>query len=129
MTVTILVTYATRFGSTEEVAEAVAQMLRDSGYTVDCRTMAEVQSLDEYDSVVLGSANWLPPAIDFVRERQEALAEVPVALFTVHIQNTGDDAMSRQKRLAYLDEVRPAEKGLALARLCGKRRIARPQRN
>ena len=111
MTDSILVTYATRFGSTEEVAEAVAQTLRDSGYTVDCRSMAEVQSLDEYDAVVLGSAvnytNWLPPAIDFVCEHQEALADVPVALFTVHIQNIADDEKSRRKRLAYLDEVRP----------------------
>ena len=111
MTDSILVTYATRFGSTEEVAEAVAKTLRDSGYTVDCRPTVEVQSLDEYDAVVLGSAvnyaNWLPPAIDFVREHQDALVEVPVALFTVHIQNIGDDEQSRQKRLAYLDEVRP----------------------
>ena len=111
MTASILVTYATRFGSTEEVAEAVAQTLRDSGYTVDCPPIAEGQSLDEYDAVVLGSAvnyaNWLPPAIDFVREHQEALAGVPVALFSVHIQNISDDEQSRQKRLAYLDEIRP----------------------
>ena len=106
----ILVMYATRFGSTEEVAEAITETLREGGHTVDCQPVAEVQSLDGYGAVVLGSAvnhaNWLPPAIDFVRKHQEALNHIPVALFTVHIQNTGDDAMSVQKRLAYLDEVR-----------------------
>lgn len=111
MTDLILVTYATRFGSTEEVAEAIAQTLREGGHMVDCWSMAEVRSLEGYTAVVLGSAvnygKWIPVAAEFVREHQDALGDVPVALFTVHIQNIADDAASRQNRFAYLNEVRP----------------------
>jgi len=107
----ILITYATRFGSTEEVAEGISATLSERGLAVTIRPMAEVHSLNGYEAVVLGSAvnygTWLPTAIDFAREHEDALAEMPVALFTVHIQNIADDAQSKQKRLAYLDEVRP----------------------
>lgn len=111
MTDSILVAYATRFGSTEEVAETIAATLSEQGLVVTIQPMAEVHSLAEYDAVVLGSAvnyaKWLPIAADFVREQQDALDEVPVALFTVHIRNITDDAESRRNRLAYLDEIRP----------------------
>lgn len=111
MTLTILVTYATRFGSTEEVAQAIAETLRQDGHNVHCRLMANVHTFIGYHFVVLGSAvnyaNWLPTAVDFVRDNQHDLNQLPAALFTVHIQNTGDDADSRQNRMAYLDDVRP----------------------
>lgn len=117
----ILVTYATRFGSTAEVAGAIAETLRANGRTAVCHPMGDVDPLDSgpYQAVLLGSAvnygNWLPGAVDFVKSNREVLNQVPVALFTVHIQNTGDDELSRSKRLAYLDEVRsyvqPAAEG------------------
>ncbi len=124
MTDSILITYATRFGSTEEAAAAIAQTLRESGCTVECRPMVDVQTLDGYAAVVLGSAvnyaNWLPPAIDFAREHQKALAGVPLAIFTVHIQNIADDAESKQKRLAYLDEVRSYVQPVSAAFFAGR---------
>ena len=99
----ILVAYATRFGSTEEVAAFIADTLRQNGLTLDCRPMAEVQSFDGYEAALLGSAvnyaAWLPAAVDFVKAHREALNRVPVALFTVHIQNINDDEASRQARL------------------------------
>jgi menaquinone-dependent protoporphyrinogen oxidase len=111
MTHSTLVTYATRFGSTEEVAQAIAAALSENGLSVTLRPMSEIASLAEYDAVVVGSAvnyaKWLPAAADFVREHQETLAKMPVALFTVHIRNIAADAASRQERLAYLDEIRP----------------------
>jgi menaquinone-dependent protoporphyrinogen oxidase len=64
-----------------------------------------------YRAVLIGSAvqygTWLPEAVEFVRANQAALKQVPVALFSVHIRNQGDDGASRRERLAYLDEVRP----------------------
>jgi hypothetical protein len=52
-------------------------------------------------------AYWLQPAFAFLRRHEEALQHLPVAAFSVHIQNMSDDAQSRTARLAYLDEVRP----------------------
>jgi menaquinone-dependent protoporphyrinogen oxidase len=107
----LLITYATNFGSTQEVAEIIADTLRDDGHIVELLPVTAVHSLNEYNAVILGSAvnyaNWLPDAIEFVKVNQEALNCMPVALFTVHIQNIGDDAQSRSKRRAYLDEIRP----------------------
>jgi len=111
MSNSILVTYATRFGSTEEVAEAIAEALRERGQAVDCLTMDTVQGLSGYRAILIGSAvnyaAWLPAAVEFVQANREALKQTPVALFTVHIQNIADDPESRQRRQAYLDEVRP----------------------
>jgi menaquinone-dependent protoporphyrinogen oxidase len=64
----------------------------------------------DYQAVLIGSAvqhgRWLPEAVEFVQANQAAFAHLPVALFSVHIRNTGDYAESRQNRLAYVDEVR-----------------------
>ncbi len=43
-TQSVLLTYATRFGSTKEVAEAVAATLRTDGLEVDIQPMAQVKS-------------------------------------------------------------------------------------
>ena len=60
----ILVTYATRYGSTEEVAEMIATNLREAGLEVDLQPMRAVLSLDAYGAAVLGAAiyggHWHP---------------------------------------------------------------------
>jgi menaquinone-dependent protoporphyrinogen oxidase len=107
----ILVTYATRAGSTVEVAEAIGKTLSARGYGADVKPVKDKPRLDGYQAVLVGSAirmgNWLPEAVDFLKSNQVALKGLPVALFTVHMLNTGAAADSRAKRLAYLDPVRP----------------------
>ena len=51
----ILVTYATRYGSTQEVAEKVAATLRESGLAVDVQPAKQVRTLDGYRAVVVGA--------------------------------------------------------------------------
>ena len=41
-----------------------------------------------------------------MRNNRQSLNQVPVALFSVHIMNLGDDEKSKHNRLAYLDDVR-----------------------
>jgi menaquinone-dependent protoporphyrinogen oxidase len=100
----VLVAYATRCGSTLEVAQALAQDLRGRGYVADLRAAEKVSGLSGYEAVVLGSA--VPEAVEFVRRRQEELKRLPTAFFTVHGQNLGADEVSRKNRLAYIDSVR-----------------------
>jgi menaquinone-dependent protoporphyrinogen oxidase len=51
----VLVAYATRSGSTKEVAEVVAATLREHGLEVDVQPMKSVRSLAGYRTVVLGA--------------------------------------------------------------------------
>lgn len=107
----ILVTYATRAGSTAEVATAIAATLTERGFQVEVKPVKENPSIQGYQAVLIGSAirigNWLPEAVEFVKTNQQILNHLPVALFTVHMLNTGDDEVSRAARLAYLNQVRP----------------------
>ena len=54
MSTTILVTYATRYGSTQEVAETIAAELNKLGLPTTLRPMSNVRTLDGYSAVVLG---------------------------------------------------------------------------
>lgn len=107
----ILITYATRAGSTVEIAAAIGKSLSERGWFVDIMPASENPSMDGYDSVILGSAirmgSWLPEAVEFVKNNLEALNNMPVALFSVHMLNTGNDEISQLNRLAYLDKIRP----------------------
>ena len=107
----ILVTYATRAGSTVEVAAAIGKTLAARGFKVDVKPVEEKPSPVGYQAVLVGSAirmgNWLPEAVEFVKDNQTALNRMQVALFTVHMLNRGDDEESRTNRMAYLKDVRP----------------------
>jgi menaquinone-dependent protoporphyrinogen oxidase len=82
----VLVAYASKHGSTAEIAEAVAETLRGSGLSTDCIEAALVDSVEPYDAVVLGSAiymgRWRPHARHFVRKHAEHLAERPFWVFS-----------------------------------------------
>lgn len=78
---------ATKHGSTSEIADTVADKLRQAGFDVARREAEEVTSLEGFDAVVLGSpiygGRWLEPARRLLLEQSEALAARPVWLFSV----------------------------------------------
>lgn len=82
----ILVTYASRYGSTREIAETVARVLTRRGEKASVKPVDDVLNLDAYDAVVLGSAvyegDWLLEATDFARRFADRLETVPVWLFS-----------------------------------------------
>jgi menaquinone-dependent protoporphyrinogen oxidase len=100
-----LIAYASKCGSTGEVAEAIAKVLCDLDADVDVRLAKEVTSLDGYNRVIIGSAvrmgQWLPSATSFVEAQQARLAQLPTVIFSVHMANLGDDEASRQARATY----------------------------
>ena len=105
-----LVAYATRTGTTAEIAETIARTLAARGEAVDVRLVQDVTDLGLYDGVLLGSAvrfgQWLPEAQKFVEAHRAGLGRRPTAIFTVHGLNLGDDETSLSQRQAYLTGVR-----------------------
>lgn len=105
----VLVTYASKAGSTMEIAQAVANELTSRGFAVDIRPVKQTSDIKGYAAVVIGSAirmgSPLPEATKFVEKNSAALREVPVAFFTVHLMNMGKDEASQKARFAYLDPI------------------------
>ena len=120
----VLVAYASAMGSTVDVAAEIGKTLAARGLSVDVRPIQSQPQLDGYQAVLIGSAvqsgQWLPEALDFVKQNQQALNCLPVALFCVHIRNLGDDEASRAGRLAYLDAVRRLLQPVAEGFFAGK---------
>jgi menaquinone-dependent protoporphyrinogen oxidase len=87
MTGRLLVAYATKHGSTIEVAEAIASALRDQGHEVDVETASDVRGLERYSAVVLGGAlymgRWHPDAARFLKRHLHALEAIPLAVFAM----------------------------------------------
>jgi hypothetical protein len=82
----ILVAYASKHGSTAEIAEVVGETLRDGGHDVDVLAAGSIPGITPYDAVVLGSAlyaaHWQREANVFVRRHLAALQARPVWLFS-----------------------------------------------
>ena len=91
----ILLVYATRHGSTVEVAEAIAEELRACGDEVDLRPPAEAPGPAGYDAVVVGGPmimGWHRAAARYAKQHRDALAAVPFALFITAASLTEDGA-------------------------------------
>lgn len=81
----VLVTYASKNGSTEEIAEAIADELSSHGLEVICRSARDGDA-DGVDAVILGSAvyagRWLRPARRFLKDESDRLRHLPFWLFS-----------------------------------------------
>ena len=87
MPATILVTWATRYGSTEEVAHAIADDLLKQGLAVNAQPISEVTSLERYDAVVIGCALYMSrmhkDARRFLKSHRDQLLRRPVGVFVL----------------------------------------------
>jgi menaquinone-dependent protoporphyrinogen oxidase len=83
----VLVAYASAFGSTAEIAKRIASRVRDAVNDVECRPVDDVEAASGYDAVILGSAihnqKWLPAAVSFVSRFSAELEGMPVWCFSV----------------------------------------------
>jgi menaquinone-dependent protoporphyrinogen oxidase len=82
----VLVTAASRHGSTAEIATIIAGILQASDIAAEVLPPEAVGSVADYDAVILGSAvyagHWLEPARAFVARHANDLATRPVFLFS-----------------------------------------------
>jgi menaquinone-dependent protoporphyrinogen oxidase len=83
----MLIGYASRFGSTRDIAIRIAGTVRTHGIEVDVRTVDEISDFGPYDAVVVGSGvydgSWTVEATNLMRRHAAVLARKPVWLFSV----------------------------------------------
>jgi menaquinone-dependent protoporphyrinogen oxidase len=83
----VLVAYATKHGSTREVAEAIARALAEEGLLPEVRPAAEVDDVAPYALVVLGGSlymtRWHADAVGFLRRHAAALRDRRLAVFAM----------------------------------------------
>ena len=106
MEIRILVAYASKYGSTQEVAEAIVATLRERGLSADLQPIRKVRTLAGYGAVVLGApiyiGQWHKDALEFLVRNREALAQRPVAIFA--LGPTSADGKEMQGSRAQLDK-------------------------
>ncbi|MEO8391796.1 MAG: flavodoxin domain-containing protein [Chloroflexota bacterium] len=91
----ILVAYASAHGSTKEVAEFIGRVLQTYNAEVTVANVADVKSVEGYDSYVLGSAIhaslWLQEMCEFVERFEDPLSKKPMFFWVSCIRALEDD--------------------------------------
>jgi menaquinone-dependent protoporphyrinogen oxidase len=102
----VLVAFATMYGSTREVAEAIAGVLRECGVDADVMPAGDVRELGGYDAVVVGAPlvthHLHKDATRLLSRNRKALEQMPVALFTlgpVHVPYDEEEWQDSRKQL------------------------------
>jgi len=90
----LLVAYASKYGATAGIAEAIGKELRIRQYEVDVKPVDAAGSLTEYDGFVIGSAvyagSWIKSAAKFIRANETVLSNRPVWFFSSGPTGQGD---------------------------------------
>ena len=90
----ILVTYASKYGATKEIAEKIGEVLRRADLRVDVVPVDGIRDLSLYEVIILGSAvyvgKWQKEAVEFLKANEKILASRPVWLFSSGPTGEGD---------------------------------------
>jgi menaquinone-dependent protoporphyrinogen oxidase len=102
----ILVAYATRSGSTAEIAQAIGEELTKAGFTVNVAEIKAVSMLAGYTAVVIGGPLYMG-SVDgavgkFVKNNREQLLKLPVAAFVVGLAPKNPDPGAVEMAMAAL---------------------------
>jgi menaquinone-dependent protoporphyrinogen oxidase len=100
----VLVTYASKHGSTAEVAKRIALVLVEAGVPADVLPVHLVGDIAAYNAVVIGGSvyfgRWMSDAVTFVEENRATLAKSSVWMFSVG--PLGDQARTEPAEVAGL---------------------------
>jgi len=91
----ILIAFATKSGSTAEVAQTIGKELSQDGAQADVRPISVVRDISPYDAVIVGGPmimGWHREAVQFLEKNQSALSQVPVACFLTALSLTETQA-------------------------------------
>ena len=123
----VLIAYASKHGSTQGIAERIAEKLRQLGKEAEARSVEEVSDLGSSEAFVIGSAiyygSWLKEATEWVRRNQAVLAARPVWLFSSGPLGTEvKDAEPQPKEIAeFRETIRPRDQRIFFGALDHRR--------
>ncbi|HEY7589828.1 MAG TPA: flavodoxin domain-containing protein [Candidatus Limnocylindrales bacterium] len=116
-----LVAYASKYGSTAEIAEAIATTLREEGMTTDVALARDVASVGAYDVVVVGSGvymnRWDGAALGFLKRFERELAARPTWLFSSGPTGGSKDAEVKMAAMLAAQPPAPGEAGKRAQRI------------
>ena len=105
----VLVAYASKYGSTGGVADAIAKELCSKEVATDVLLIKNVSNISSYQAVVIGSAiymgKWMSEAVDFLKNNRDILRQVPVAYFLVCMTLSRPTEKNRAEVLSYMDPI------------------------
>ena len=105
----VLVTYASKYGSTGGVADAIGKELCGKGMAADVALVKNAGNIGSYQGVVIGSAiymgKWMSEAMDFVKKNRETLSRVPVAYFLVCLTLREPTEKNRAEASSYMNPI------------------------
>lgn len=82
----VLVSVASRYGATREIAEAIGRVLSDRGHDVDVVAAEDTEDLGRYDAVVLGAGvyagQWLRAGRELLDRAADDLAATRLWVFS-----------------------------------------------
>lgn len=82
----VLITVASKYGATREIAERIERALEAEGVDASIIEPSYTANIDGFDASVLGSAvymgHWMKPMREFVERHAASLAQRPVWLFS-----------------------------------------------
>ena len=86
MSFRVLVAFASKHGSTAEIAKKIGETLRTAGLDIDVMPVDRVTDVTPYAAVVLGSAiyegRWQTEAEKFLDDFKSVLTKIPVWIFS-----------------------------------------------
>lgn len=87
MSESVLIAFATRYGSTKEIAEKIGQILIQSGFEVDVLPCKKVEKIESYHFIVIGTpyyiGSMLKESKNFLIKNQDILSRKQVAFFAL----------------------------------------------
>jgi menaquinone-dependent protoporphyrinogen oxidase len=105
----VLVTYASKYGSSGGVADAIGKELCTKGVNADVVLIKNTSNVGSYQGVVIGSAiymgKWMSEAVNFVKKNQDILRQMPVAYFLVCMTLSQPTEKNRAQVLSYMDPI------------------------
>ncbi len=124
----ILIGYASNHGSTAEIADYIGKELNSKDATIEIQPVGQVESVEKYDIVVVGSpvnyGEWLDDITEFVENNLEKLVKVPVACFITSMAaaKTDEDSIKEAndhltRSLSKIPGLKPFQTGVFAGKL------------